>query len=243
MAVGVHTCSCKVAACATSHPVGAGPNIPGQASHAPEDAKSALAHSATGEPSPAGRGSPRRHPSETHELHEHLHPRGRGTRPGQRGMSAPGGVGSDVLARVGVDRRAECTDGSVTADVSVLKLVSDVTGDGILVVDRHGRVVVANRRFAELWRIPDVLLRSGDDTRVSAFVLDQVVGPDVVMAKIREVCDTPAAESVDTLRLHDGRVYQRYSRPWWPGLGSGRSRVEFSRCQRWRAGEGRRCPE
>jgi PAS domain S-box-containing protein len=108
--------------------------------------------------------------------------------------------------------RAERAPAAWSGDESLLASVLDATADGILVVDREGRTVLANKRFAELWRIPDELLLSRDDDAMLAFVLDQLVDPEAFLAKVRELYATPDA-AVDAVVFRDGRVYERYSSP------------------------------
>ncbi|HYO12645.1 MAG TPA: ATP-binding protein [Thermoanaerobaculia bacterium] len=107
-------------------------------------------------------------------------------------------------------RRSEC---DFRNSLSLLQATLDSTADGILVVDRAGNISVCNRRFAEMWRIPDALLQSGDDDRVIASVLDQLANPEAFLAKVRELYSHPEAESQDVLEFLDGRVFERYSRP------------------------------
>ena len=108
--------------------------------------------------------------------------------------------------------RAERGAATRSADEWLLASVLDATADGILVVDREGRTVLANKRFAELWRIPEELLKSRDDDAMLAFVLDQLADPDVFLAKVRDLYATHDS-AVDLLVFRDGRVYERYSRP------------------------------
>ena len=44
-------------------------------------------------------------------------------------------------------------------------------------------------------------------------MLDQVPDPASFLARIRELYENPSAESLDVIRLRDGRVLERYSRP------------------------------
>lgn len=97
--------------------------------------------------------------------------------------------------------------------LSLLQATLDSTADGILVVDRAGKVAVFNRRFAEMWRIPEVLLQSADDEQLIASVLDQLENPEAFLAKIRDLYSHPEAESQDVLEFRDGRVFERYSLP------------------------------
>jgi PAS domain S-box-containing protein len=97
--------------------------------------------------------------------------------------------------------------------LSLLQATLDSTADGILVVDRGGKIAAVNRRFAEMWRIPEDLLQSGEDDAALAFVLDQLKDPEAFLAKVRELYSQPDAESQDVLEFRDGRVFERYSQP------------------------------
>lgn len=97
--------------------------------------------------------------------------------------------------------------------LSLLQATLDSTADGILVVDLEGRIVTSNRRFADMWRIPEDLMSKGEDDRALAFVLDQLQEPDAFLAKVRELYADREAESYDVLEFKDGRVFERYSQP------------------------------
>ena len=105
-------------------------------------------------------------------------------------------------------RRAEA---EAREAASLLEAALESTADGLLIVDRAGRIVRFNERFGRMWRIPQDILASRDDGRAIGFVLSQLKDPGAFEAKIRQLYASPEAESFDTLRFQDGRTFERYS--------------------------------
>ena len=97
--------------------------------------------------------------------------------------------------------------------LSLLTATLDSTADGILVVNTEGAIMQSNSRFAEMWLIPQGLLDRRDDNEAISFVLDQLLYPELFIAKVEELYANPEAVSDDTLRFKDGRVFERHSRP------------------------------
>ena len=97
--------------------------------------------------------------------------------------------------------------------LSLLQATLDATADGLLVVDREGRIMVHNERFRELWRIPAEVLKAGSDRQALAYVLDQLATPEDFVSQVAALYDAPEATSIDMLHFKDGRVFERYSRP------------------------------
>src|SRR3989475_618420 len=104
-------------------------------------------------------------------------------------------------------------DADVRETLSLLNATFESTADGVLVVDLKGRIVSFNRKFTELWRIPDSVLDTKDAAQTRAFVLEQVKEPDAFLAKIDELYHRPEASSFDVLLFKDGRTFERYSQP------------------------------
>jgi PAS domain S-box-containing protein len=97
--------------------------------------------------------------------------------------------------------------------LSLLHATIESTADGILVVDTAGKITSLNRKFAEMWRIPEAILASRDDDEALAFVLNQLRKPEDFLAKVKELYTQPNRESYDTILFKDGRIFERYSRP------------------------------
>jgi len=104
-------------------------------------------------------------------------------------------------------------DNGVVQELQQLLQASlEATADGILVVDKNGRIILSNNRFAEMWRVPREMIRDKDDIKIRKYVMGQVTDPRAYMDKIRELYDT-SDEHTDVITFKDGRVFERYSAP------------------------------
>jgi PAS domain S-box-containing protein len=84
--------------------------------------------------------------------------------------------------------------------------------DGILVA-HEGRVLSMNRRYAELFDIPEELRAPERCVEMFEFACRQVADPVAYEARIRELREQPEAVSRDEVRMADGRVLDRYTAP------------------------------
>jgi two-component system cell cycle sensor histidine kinase/response regulator CckA len=134
-----------------------------------------------------------------------IHARGRIVREGGVRVRLYG-TAQDVTER----REAEA---AMEASLSLLESTLESTADGILVVDKNGKIVRYNQKFLEMWGIPPDIIESRDDDEALQFVLDQLKHPDEFLARVRELYARPDESDFDTLEFKDGRVVKRYSIP------------------------------
>jgi PAS domain S-box-containing protein len=106
----------------------------------------------------------------------------------------------------------EAMDGAQRAR-SLLEAALEATADGLLVIDRDGRVTAYNQRFLALWMVPKDLAAEQDHEKLLAYARDEVEDPDTFLYRTQEIYRHPERESFDMLRFRDGRVFERYSRP------------------------------
>ncbi|MEO6456566.1 MAG: ATP-binding protein [Ginsengibacter sp.] len=97
--------------------------------------------------------------------------------------------------------------------ISILEATIESTADGILVVDFNGRIVRFNKKFVELWRIPENILATHNDEKAIAFVLDQLINPGEFLSKVKELYIKKNELSFDILHFKDGRIFEHYSQP------------------------------
>lgn len=124
--------------------------------------------------------------------------------------------GNRVLGRVWSFRdvtERERADEEREKAFALLQATLESTADGILVVDTGGKIVSFNRKFVEMWRIPDAIVGSRDDNRALIFVLDQLKEPERFLRKVRDLYGHPESQSYDWLEFKDGRFFERYSKP------------------------------
>jgi diguanylate cyclase (GGDEF)-like protein/PAS domain S-box-containing protein len=114
--------------------------------------------------------------------------------------------GHDLTSRKAVESELRST-------LSLLSSTLEATDDGILVVDHTGQISSYNRRFVELWQVPEEVLLAGDDEAAIGYVLEQLSNPETFLSKIADLYANPTAESHDVLHFRDGRVFDRYSKP------------------------------
>ena len=101
--------------------------------------------------------------------------------------------------------------------ISLLEATLEATADGILVVDRGRQLVRMNRRFIEMWRVPDDVVCANSNDRMLELVREDLKDPDAFLETIREMQRQPDAQSFDVLHFKDGRIFERSSMPQWVG--------------------------
>ena len=94
-----------------------------------------------------------------------------------------------------------------------LRATLESTQEGILVVDADGTIDSFNRKFTEIWHMPESILHSGQDADAISFVLKQVKNPDAFAERIRFLYQYPDLEINDTIELCDGRTLERHTEP------------------------------
>ncbi len=99
--------------------------------------------------------------------------------------------------------------------ISRLSQGKSQTTAGLLVVDNQRKMVSMNRKFIELWSIPKYLLMSQDDDQALEFVSEQFDEPKSFLKEVRELYLQPDLEIHDTIKLKDGRRFERHSQPQW----------------------------
>ena len=126
-------------------------------------------------------------------------------------LSATGSVTAVIEAVEDITERKR-SDEELRSKEICLQGILEATDDGILAIDEKGNIIKANRKFAELWKIPQSMINSGDDDTLLNFVLDQLQDPEAFVKKVRSLYGSPDSD-MDRLFFKDGRIFERNSAP------------------------------
>jgi diguanylate cyclase (GGDEF)-like protein/PAS domain S-box-containing protein len=111
----------------------------------------------------------------------------------------------DASAQVSAERE-------VGDALSRLTATLDSTADGILVIDMEGRITDFNRRFTDIWGLPEEALSRQDDMGSLRICLEQLIRPQDFVSRIDDLDSDPESEFFDLLEFRDGRVIERFAR-------------------------------
>lgn len=117
------------------------------------------------------------------------------------------------LARF-VSRGGSLSHDSLRTTVAILKAQQEATLDGILVVDNRGTVLSYNRRFLEIWNIPESVAANADDNELLGYAAEAVSDWDAFIELVNYLYEHPdETRGSDTVALKDGRTLSRASMP------------------------------
>lgn len=97
---------------------------------------------------------------------------------------------------------------------SELEAAFESTADALLMSDRLGHMIHYNRKFIELWKFPEDLLKSGDEKAAIEFIRDQIKMPVGFRKRIQYLYTHPEEEAFDVVELKGGRVLERFSKSY-----------------------------
>ena len=120
------------------------------------------------------------------------------------GVMYADGIFSDITER----KKAE---EELLFKTTLLEAQSETSIDGILVVDDKGKTILSNKRFGQMWKIPQWILDTRDDEKMLQYVLRQLKDPDAFLERVRYLYAHKEEESRDRIEFKDGKVFDRYS--------------------------------
>ena len=112
------------------------------------------------------------------------------------------------------DRSAQLrTERDLEGTAADLRATLESSQDGVLVTDLSGRIRNFNRRFAQLWDMPEALLLRHDDDAVLEWMRRSVTEPVGYMHQLAAIDAVATLHATDELRLQSGKVFERITVP------------------------------
>src|SRR5215472_3603728 len=105
------------------------------------------------------------------------------------------------------------TEDQLKHSLSLLHATLESTADGILVVSTNGMISSCNQKFLEMWRIPAMAVSGLRDEELLSLAAPQLRDPRAFLEGVKLLYAKPEAVRYGTLRLKDGRIFQRYTQP------------------------------
>lgn len=112
---------------------------------------------------------------------------------------------------------------------TLLETEAETSIDGILVVDRNGRILQSNRRFAEIFRIPPSVLETNDEFAVWDAIKHRFPDPASNERRVEYLYAHDLEKARDEISLIDGRCIDRYTAPLQGSSGKYYGRVWYFR--------------
>jgi PAS domain S-box-containing protein len=128
-----------------------------------------------------------------------------------------------------MEKELRASEEALAYKTVLLEAQSETSIDGILVVDKEGLVIMSNKRFGEIWGIPQSILDSKDDKKMLEYGLKQLKYPEEFSRRVAYLYENQTEKSRDDIEFADGRYLDRYSAPMISDDGKYLGRIWFFR--------------
>jgi diguanylate cyclase len=119
----------------------------------------------------------------------------------------------NAVQRQQVEQALRQSEEKLRFQKTLLEAQSEASIDGILVVSPDSKIISFNRRFQEMWGIPEEVMATRSDEAALQAVLDKLVEPQEFLARVASLYEHQDEESREEISLKDGRTFDRYSAP------------------------------
>jgi len=98
----------------------------------------------------------------------------------------------------------------LAAAVTALRAALEGAADGVVSTDEQGRVTSWNRKFLNIWGLPEELASLRDIKKIRGLIAQRLKDSGRYLSRIAEI-EASKEKSFDLLELVDGRLVERYS--------------------------------
>ncbi|PZO41695.1 MAG: hypothetical protein DCF19_09040 [Pseudanabaena frigida] len=126
-------------------------------------------------------------------------------------VKSPSGevIGTTYICTNIRDRKS--AEAEINKSFAALGATLEATADGILVLDAVGNIIICNQKFVDLWRIPDRIFTSHDDSYILKYVVQRITSSKHLHNFGKGLGGDQ--NSFEIVELDDGRTLECYSQP------------------------------
>src|SRR5438067_3188975 len=105
--------------------------------------------------------------------------------------------------------------GKPTAEenVALPEATLEAACDGILAVNLDRRIILFNRRFVEMFRLPADVVARRDNDEIIRYVCADLEDADAALLKSDEIWSDLSGQFMPNMHFRDGRVFERFVAP------------------------------
>jgi PAS domain S-box-containing protein len=122
-------------------------------------------------------------------------------------------VASNVTEEVLARKKAEQVSDALHFRNALFEAQNQATPDGVLIVDANGKMLLHNKRFAEIWKMPQEVLDNKDDAAAIQHSAGIVADPQHFVNSIQNLYSNKTEISREEILFKDGRVVERNGNP------------------------------
>ncbi len=100
---------------------------------------------------------------------------------------------------------------------SLLSSTIESTAEAIVVVDKYQNLIAFNKKFIEMWRLPEEWAKIPKSRERFMQMVKQVKDPATFINRVRELTDNLETEAYEVFAMQDGRTFECYARPYRVG--------------------------
>jgi PAS domain S-box-containing protein len=111
----------------------------------------------------------------------------------------------------------------------LLETQAETSIDGILAVNNDDHIILFNKQFVGMFKVPENILGKKDDKMLLAHVTKQIKSPEEFARRVAYLYEHQDEKSNDELELLEGRSFDRYSSPLRSAAGKHLGRIWYFR--------------
>lgn len=103
---------------------------------------------------------------------------------------------------------------SLQKSISLMRATLESSADGVLVIGMDNKISDNNKKFAEMWKIPNSIFEADSAQILLEFMENQTKEGDSFHEKVGTVLKDPHSVIVGEINFKDGRIFEYYTQPY-----------------------------